>query len=256
MIEYSSGEILCGDIVRLEKRTSQVGIIRYTIYGMNIFVENNRQSAEPIQQYCDTPFDLVYERLFMSHHLICIIGYPAIQNYTTDIARDRDFMAKQEELSKYLGNSKLICTGIHDGDFYDGCGYGGHSLIVDAVNLKQFKYFERLFTYRDALANIVCDDVRNNYNELVVRLAGFNGKEQTLKIISGLSDLLMLSRGDRQFLQIYTKNVEKEVEIINAAILAEEAIKGNEWFRRNRKYLKWDDGVNLCYMFLNSGTVV
>lgn len=235
-------EIYKGDIIKVVLEDKRKEINCYIIYGLNIFSANYQEPKE-FQGLENVPISEMIEQLIGRNHCYCLIGYPAIENWSNDEYRQRGTSVSINTLVEEGTELLQVPTSYYDGCFkkMDDYEYSTLFRIKDASILS--KIVDNFILW-DSVAFFASEKSDNTLKKLSSLLRNDN---HIIDLSCDLIDYMIVSKGEGQYLEVYSQN-NKAANIIKSSKYVESYIARTDWYVKNEERLFWDSEAELCLM--------
>jgi hypothetical protein len=95
-------------LVRIEKDSRGRGILRHSVFGLNVFVANTMQGDSHLLALQDKPVLRFLGTLVQSYETVCLLGSPALDNWLNDKQRE----GKRIRIEDLLGDEMSYVSDV------------------------------------------------------------------------------------------------------------------------------------------------
>lgn len=232
-------------LVRIEKVNGNNVLFRYHVLGLTIFVANTTQGDINLLALQDKPVLKFLGALTLPYDTICLLGSPAPDNWRNQKQREGKTVRIQDLLGKET-NYVQVHLSYYGGDFRAEQDYGP-SLLFRVLDQGLLAKLSHPFLGWDALAFLMYQKGKDGLSAAKNALYKFTTETALIDTLLQEARCLVLSQGDCQYLEVYTKSSDLMDELETARAEAETHIKKTEWYQEHKDMLVWDD-TEACYV--------
>lgn len=233
-------------LFKVKKKEKWGNIKCYSVFGLNIFVSNQRYPNE-FGKNIYLPFFEFLSSLMEPYDIFAFIGAPAINNWMNDekIQKNRDNSLN----SLIRGNApyEKIPLVFYGGQFFgDWKKEYGQGVILKVANKEYILKILNTFMGWDAVLFVTFDKFEANGFEFTKdTLRKFRGDDETYINLLQEASFIITSVEDCQFLKIYSKkNMESNIE--EACHNSERAVILSKWYLENQGEFEWNE-LEMCF---------
>jgi len=231
-------------LIRIEKEAVE-GILRYRIFGLNLFAANTTEGTPNLLALQDMPALKFLGPLIARHETLCLLGSPGPGNWMNERRRQGQ-KASIEDLLGPGTSYQEIPISYYGGGFRPAEGYGP-SILFKLADQEMLHNLPTAFLSWDALVLVLYLKGENGLPAAADGFVDFKTEPALINRVLARARCLMLTEGDCQYLEIYAKDPQLEDDLEAGRLEAESWIKSTPWYQANKESLVWDD-LELCYV--------
>lgn len=235
-------EIFKGNIVKAIQEYDCQDISLFKIYGLNLFSANCRVPDE-FQGEENNPIIVTIEGLVDRRVFSVLIGYPAIANWSNDVYRQSGEKVSINNIISELADRQEVLVSYYDGGF-DLMVDSKYSLLLKLNSSSVLPKLVNSFLLWDSLVFFMSSDAGFAFENLSKLLMGNDGI--LVEPLCDIVDFLVVSKGEGQYLEVYSRDAKIKDAVISACKRAERYIERTTWYVNNKDHLIWDNDTDHC----------
>ncbi len=232
-------------LVKIERDSVNNGLLRYRVFGLNVFVANTAQGDSRLLALQDKPGLKFLGALAQRYETVCLLGSPAPDNWRNQMQREGRPARIEDLLGKETSRSGVHVS-YYGGTFRAEQDYGP-SLLFGLRDQELLAKLSHPFLGWDALALLMYVNGKDGLSAAQTALRGFTTETDLIETLLREARYLVLTQADCQYVEVYTKASDAGDELDAAGMEAEAYIKSTEWYQKNKATLVWDE-TELCYI--------